>query len=150
MSVDTSTSTSSSGSTTTVGATVRDSGGPGGGDRIVDVHLLIEPAKMTHVATGSPSPTPTAHDSNRLSVWWSDLTLKKSGKLDFTYKVTRRSGNAFEGAVEGTLVVSDRSKGTLYVKRFSLCPLPRSKFDLPFLGKKSKSAKSRRAKSRAR
>ncbi len=149
MSVETSTSTTSAGSTTTVGATVRDGGGPGGGDRIVDVHLLIEPAKMRHYPVGSPSPTPTAHDSNRLAVWWTDLTLKADGALSSKYKVRRKPGSAYEGAVEGTLIVSDRSKETLYVKRFSLCPLLVKKHGLPVHSAK-KSARTRRGKPRSR
>jgi hypothetical protein len=138
MSVETSTTTSTSGSTTTVGATVRDPGGPGGKSRYVDIHLLIEPAKAEHAGPGSPSPTETDHDSARLAVWWKDQKLAAGGKIDVTYKIARKSGDAYEGAIEGTLIVSDRSKDKLYVKRFSLCPQFRIKPVFPLVRPKSK------------
>lgn len=148
MSVETSTSTSSSGTTTTVGATVRDTAGPGL-PRKIDVYLLIEPSKLKHVTPGSPVPKPTAHDKDRLAVYWKGLTLSGYGELKFTYKLKRKPGDAYEGAVEGTLIVCDRDDDVIYVKRFSLCPLFRGKLDLPIHSTK-KSSRTSRGRSRAR
>lgn len=126
MPVETDTSTTSSGGTTTVGATVRD-GGPGGMSRTVDVYLHIQPSKFVQVAAPAGA---HAVDANRLSVWWKDQALPAGGTLNFSYQIRPRGGSEcagstgeeFEGSTEGTLVVCDRSANKLFkVHRFCVC-----------------------------
>lgn len=152
MPVETETSTTSSGSTTTVGATVRD-GGPGGMKRTLDVFLHIESAKYVQVSAPSGA---HAVDADRLSVWWKDLSLPAGGTLSVSYAIKPRPGVAFEGPAEGVLVVCDRSKSKLFlVRRFCICPHP-DKLSLFTLPGKSKAAllgaarPSRRKRSGAR
>jgi hypothetical protein len=126
MPIETDTSTTSSGGTTTVGATVRD-GGPGGTMRTVDVYLHIQPSKFVQVSAPA-----TAHmvDANRLSVWWKDQALPAGGTINFSYDIRPRdssdcsasTGEEFEGSTEGTLVVCDRGANKLFlVRRFCVC-----------------------------
>lgn len=146
MSIETTTTTSSSGSTTTVGATVRDPTGPGGG-RTVDVYLLIEPSKLSYDPSTPPTPTPTQHDQVRLAVYWKDQKITTKSKLDLKYTLVRKSGDDYEGAAEGTLIVCDRKYDVLVVKRFSLCSgFPRLKLPLDILAKKTAKSRSKGSK----
>jgi hypothetical protein len=117
MPVETDTSTTTAGGSTTVGATVRDSG-PGGQPRTLDVFLFVQSSKFTHSGT---LPNPFQADIERLCVWWKDVLLPAGGQLQFSYRLTRRAGNAYEGPAEATLTVCDRSANPLFLnKRFTV------------------------------
>lgn len=123
MPVETDTSTSTSGGTTTVGADVRDGPGPGGKKRELDVYLHIDPAKLEQVsAPTGPAADELRVDKDRLSAYWKKVVLPAGGSLSFSWRVKKRSGDAFEGASDGLLVVADRAtKGTFIVRRFCIC-----------------------------
>lgn len=131
MPVETESSTSTSGGSTTVGATVRDGGGPGSPSKTVDISLHLEPAKLEQVSSpsnatwltssGTASVTPVV-DKDRLSAFWKDVKVGSSSPIELTWQVKNRSGSAFEGASDGLLVVTDRSTGGQFiVRRFCIC-----------------------------
>lgn len=117
MPVSTTTSTNTSGGSTTVGATVSDTG-PGGLARTIDVYMHIQSSKFTH--GGTPA---TAHmaDASRLCVWWKDQLLPAGGTLNFSYRLMPRPGVEYEGSTEATVTVCDRSASQLFlVNRFTV------------------------------
>jgi hypothetical protein len=117
MPVSTTTSTNTAGGSTTVAATVSDTG-PGGQPRTIDVYMHVQSSKFTH--GGTPINAYMA-DAQRLCIWWKDQLLPAGGQLIFSYRLIPRAGVEFEGTTEATVTVCDRSASPLFlVNRFTV------------------------------